>query len=247
MAGCSENKTTIVYYTDNSLDAELMRFCHAKLLEAANGKRIISVSQQPLNFGDNICVGDIGRSHLSLFKQILAGVEQVQTEFLALAEHDCLYTPEHFDWKPPTDDLFYYNVNHYFVQWSGSEIDGLYSYHRRKVLSMMIADTALTIKAAREKVVMIEAGAEIAKGQPGACEFGVCDNRQAYTDFIKVLKDFGKEVGCYRAAAFRTITPQLDIRHRSNFSGMRRGKDRRYDLDYWGDFKKVYEKWQTSE
>jgi hypothetical protein len=86
---------------------------------------------------------------------------------------------------------------------------------------------------------MLEIGAQIRKGQPGACEFGVCDNRVAYVDFLASVKDFGKDIGSYKAEAFRTANPCLDIRHKENFSGNRRGKDRCYELPYWGNFKEV--------
>ena len=62
-------ETTVIYYTDNSIDEKLMKFCQKNILEAAQGKPIISVSQKPIDFGENICVGEIGRSHLNLYKQ----------------------------------------------------------------------------------------------------------------------------------------------------------------------------------
>lgn len=226
-------KTSIVYYTDSALDERLADFCRKKLLDASCGKPIISVSQKQLDFGENVCVGDIGRSHLSLFKQILIGVEKVSTEYVALAEHDCLYAPEHFDWIPPKDDVFFYNVNQWFVDFN----TGMYSYQRRKVLSMMIANTELTLKAAKDKVSMLEIGSKIKKGQPGACEFGVCDNRVAFVDFLASMKDFGKEIGSYRAEGFRTSNPNLDIRHGQNFSGNRRARNRCYTIPFWGNFK----------
>lgn len=230
----SNSELTIVYYTDNASDSELLKFCQNKLIESSEGRQIISVSQKPIDFGFNICVGDIGRSHLSLFTQILRGVEAVKTKYLALVEHDCLYTPEHFNWIPPKDDKFFYNVNHWLVDWQS----GMYSYFRRKVLSMLIANTELTLKAAKDKVSMLEMGALIRKGQPGACEFGVCDDRVAYVDYLASMKDFGKEIGSYRAEAFRTVNPNLDIRHKNNFSGNRRGRSRCYEIPYWGKFAK---------
>jgi hypothetical protein len=246
-------ETTIIYYTDNTLEEGLLKFCQKKLLEAADGKRIISISQKPIDFGENICVGDIGRSHLNLYKQILIGVEKAKTKYIALAEHDCLYVKEHFDYIPPVDDKFFYNVNHWIVRLS----DGKYTFARRKVLSMMIASTELTRVAAIDKVKMIEAGGMIRKGQPGACEFGVCtpqeafvndisvcefgvcDHRVEYLRYLASLKDFGKDIGLRRAIAFRTQIPCLDIRHGNNFSGNRHGNQKCYSIPYWGTFKEV--------
>jgi len=229
---------TVVYYTDNSLkNKEIENLCKRSILNI--GINIISVSQKPIDFGYNICVGDIGRSHLSLFKQILAGVEQVTTKYVALAEHDCLYCKEHFNWIPPRDDIFYYNVNHWLVDWN----TGMYSYVRRKVLSMMVANTALTLQAARDKIKMLSAGALIRKGKAGACEFGVCDNREAFVDELNAIKnmgkDFGKDINQYNAASFKTNTCNIDIRHNSNFSGGKRGKNRCYEIPYWGKFEDI--------
>lgn len=226
---------TIVWYTCNTLDPFLMARCQAELLKAAQGKPIISVSQKPLDFGQNICVGDIGRSHISLFTQILAGAKAATTRFIALAEHDCLYTPEHFDWLPPTDDYFYYNVNHWLADW-GKAQTGIYSYYRRKVLSNLICNRQLLIDAVEQKLSLLNRGAKIKKGQPGACEFGVVGEDKALID---LPDDLGKEANNYKAEAFRTILPNIDIRHDGNFSGGRRTKDKRYYLPYWGSFHAV--------
>lgn len=227
--------TSIVYYTDNFLDEPLATICRERLKEAADGKPIISVSQKPLDFGENICVGEIGRSHLSIFKQVLVGLERVKTKYVALAEHDCLYTKEHFNWIPPEDTKFYYNVHCWFVRPS----DGMYSYFRRKVLSMMIANTELTLNACREKVEILKSGIIIRKGQLGACEFGVCENHKAYVDYIASQKDFGKDIGQYKAVAFGTELPCLDIRHGKNFTGNRKADKRCYELPYWGEFENI--------
>lgn len=242
-----DQSLTIIYYTGNYLKPELEKIAQYYLLRAVEKKKIISVSQKPIDFGDNICVGNIGKSHHSLFYQALKGAEATDTEYIALAEDDCLYTSEHFNYMPPTDDIFYYNTNCWFVQWSGSKIDGMYSYHRRKAMSQLICNREIFIKAVKEKINMIETGFEIRKGQPGACEPGVCDDRKA---FIKAkekwewakFKDVGKE-DKWTALGFRTLNPNLDIRHGNNFSGARRANDRCYSLPYWGEFKKVIEEY----
>jgi len=234
--------TTIIYYTDNTLESLFEKRVQQELIKAAEGKRIISVSQKPMDFGDNICVGDIGRSHHSLFYQALTGAKSADTKYIALAEHDCMYTSEHFNWFPLDDEYFYYNVNHWFVQWTGSNIDGMYSYHRRKCMSNLICNRELFIKAVEEKIKMLETGFEIKKGQPGACEPGVCDNRKAFIEAKRqwaAIKDVGKEK--FSARSFRTVLPNLDIRHGGNFSGMRRAKKRCYSIPYWNDFKSVME------
>ena len=226
---------TIVWYTCNTLDPFLMQKCQEYLLKAAEGKRIISVSQKLLDFGDNLCVGEIGRSHISLFTQILVGAKAATTKYVALAEHDDLYSAEHFNWVPPRDDLFYYNTNHWFVKWGGVD-SGAYSYQKRKVLSNLICNRELLIEAVEEKLAWLKGGAMIRKGQLGACEFGVCTNDRA---FVGVGKDLGKDPKNYRAKEFSTKIPNIDIRHGMNFSGGRKAKQIKYSLPPWGSFHAV--------
>ena len=86
------------------------------LLEVTENKYpIISVSQQPLDFGKNICIGDIGKSKYNLYKQILMGVREIKTKYVALAEDDTLYSPEHFLYRPE-DGVCSYNTNGWFAQ-----------------------------------------------------------------------------------------------------------------------------------
>jgi hypothetical protein len=234
------NNLSIIFYTDNSLDEVFAKRIQKELFKAAEGKRIISVSQKPIDFARNICVGDIGRSHHSLFFQVLTGVKEAKTKYIALAEHDCMYTPEHFNWLPPRDDVFYYNVNMWFVQWN-NKLAGQYSYFRRKTMSNLICSKDLCISAVEEKILMLETGFEIRKGQPGACEPGVCNDRQAFIEAKAQeakQKDLGKE-DKYTAMGFRTTLPNLDIRHGNNFSGNRRTKKIREELPYWGRFSDV--------
>lgn len=231
---------TLIYYTDNSLPEYFVSTIQKHLLRVAGDFPIISVSQKPMNFGTNICVGEIGQSHISLFKQILVGAENAKTDIVFLIEHDCLYAPEHFDFIPKEKNTFYYNLNHWFVQWNKNyKLNGMYSYHRRKCLSQCVGFRDNMIDCLKEKIFMLESGAPLRKGQTGACEPGVCDNRVAFMAELARIKDLGKEGKQWKAERFKTRLSNLDIRHGDNFSGQRRGKKRCYWLPYWGDFKKV--------
>jgi len=167
---------TIIYYTDNSLDERIAKLCRDHLVVAARGKPIISVSQKPINLGTNICIGETGRSHLSMYTQILKGVEAAKTKYISLVEHDVLYSPEHFDWTPPQHDVFYYNQNVWFVKWASGE----YFYQRRRVLSQLICGRDVCLKAIQDKVWMLKHGHMIRKGMAGACEFGVVSDKEAF-------------------------------------------------------------------
>jgi hypothetical protein len=76
---------------------------------------VVSVSQQPIDFGRNICVGAIGRSKYNEYKQILLGVREVTTEYVATVDDDTLYAPVHFEYRPPPG-IFSYETNYWFAQ-----------------------------------------------------------------------------------------------------------------------------------
>jgi hypothetical protein len=222
---------TIVYFTDNCLTEPLASKCREILLRSAWGIPIISVSQQPIDVGRNICVGDIGRSHLSLFKQLALGIEAAATPVVVIAEHDCLYTPEHLNWEPPQLDVFYYNNNQWFAQWGGPH-HGSYTHLRRRVLSQLIVGRDTALRAIRERVELLEAGYTLVKGAAGACEPGCMDGEAFVRDPMN--KDLGKDPTRWKAERFSTHWPNLDIRHGQNFSGRRHGKEECYTLPYWG-------------
>lgn len=240
---------TILYLTDNSLIEPIASRCREILVNEAGDIPIISVSQKPIALGTNICVGEIGRSWLNLYKQMMAGVESVTTRYVSISEHDCLYTNEHFRWIPPRDDTFYYNHNLWLVQWNGNhpELEGMYSrWPKRYALSQLVCSTELLKESLDERLALLEEGYVLAKGLPGAGEFGVNDKiamvrKVAASGSSQQLQGI-VETGMlteYRSEPFRTENPNLDIRHKSNFTGTKRGKNRTYEVSYWGKFSDV--------
>jgi len=101
------NDLTVIYYTNNREKTEFAQRIRETLLEAIDGLPLISVSQKPLDFGENICVGDVGSSAQNVLRQIQIGAMAAKTKFIATAEADCLYPREHFLFRPPTDDQVY--------------------------------------------------------------------------------------------------------------------------------------------
>jgi len=240
-------KKTILYLTENRLDPKIAELCIKYLKIAAGDNPIISVSQKPIDLGINICVGAIGRNWLNIYKQQLEGLKVATTDFVAIAEHDVLYTSEHFDWKPPANDTFYYNYNCWFVEWGGHhpELNGMYSFwnRQRKALSQLICDRKLLIESIEERLVLLEGGLRILRrlGEPGAFPPEVVTAaRIAVSGDCKYLSPYLEEhLRKFKSEVFKTKNPNLDIRHDSNFTGPRRGKLRRYELSPWGEFKNI--------
>jgi hypothetical protein len=100
---------TILYYTSNQEDPGFERKIREDLLSKCGNLPIVSVSQKPIDLGQNICVGDIGFSYKNEFKQILIGAKAATTEYLVFAESDFLYPPEYFSFTPTGGDIYRYD------------------------------------------------------------------------------------------------------------------------------------------
>lgn len=251
--------TTIIYLTDNDLDPKIAEVCKAYLVKAADGKRIVSVSQFPIELGDNICVGDIGRSGLSIDKQIKAGLDVVDTEFVAISEHDCLYSAEHFAWTPPDVNFFWYNVNCWLLQYHSNEhprYDGMFSFYRdRLVQSQLVCGTDALRRAVDEKLAILS-DPSVVEMWPGRSRLGepgtnyMHRSRRLFRDraLLPVWNKVKDYITKYNAKRFATTTPNIDIRHGNNFTGARRGNRRRYALAPWGRMEDIFEnqKWQLN-
>ena len=107
--------STVVYYTSNreteNFEGEIIK----ELLKSSGDLPVVSVSQKPMNFGKNICVGDVGASNINTKKQILLGLAEATTKYVHMAEADFLYPSEYFQFVPSTKDTVYYLDNIYVL------------------------------------------------------------------------------------------------------------------------------------
>lgn len=111
---------TIIYYTSNREDEKFEEKIRQNILEVSD-LPIISISQKPIDFGKNICVGDVGYSYLNAFRQILIGCENAETEYVIMAESDCLYPKfGYFDFSPINPDIIYSYNNTWIMKQSWS-------------------------------------------------------------------------------------------------------------------------------
>ena len=110
---------TVIYYTSNREDEKFEEKIRANLLSVIGDLPLISVSQKPIDFGQNICVGDVGISDANIFRQLMIGCEAAKTPLIATAESDCIYPPTgYFDFVPEDKDMAYRYTNLYVLQMS---------------------------------------------------------------------------------------------------------------------------------
>lgn len=143
---------SLLYYSCHSLPEQRERYFRDELAKlAGNTYPIISVTQKPIEFGENICIGEIGQSHYNYFKQILTGAKAVKTKYIACCEDDTLYSLEHFSHRPSSDKIFAYNESAWFLEGSGSSGAFFWHKYQRGEGYALIAPTALLIAVISER------------------------------------------------------------------------------------------------
>jgi hypothetical protein len=210
---------TVLYYTDNSFKGKLAEAVRSRIKEITDAP-IISVSQEPLDFGRNLCIGKIGRSLQSINKQLLMGLIAVETPYVALAEHDTLYPDKYFDWIPPSRDTFYYADNTIWVVAKKGPQYGQFMTHfsQRPSLESLVCDTDILFRAIERRVKLAESGVDLPRGwqEPG----------YAYED---------EKYEMHSLAA-----PVIDIKHNDNYT-MREGCMTKvfWEAEGWGRFEDI--------
>lgn len=236
------NDLTIIYYTSNFLEKTnpfFLKNTTKQLVKAIGDLPIITVSQKPTTVGDNcknIVLGDIGRSHLNIYKQILIGTKEAKTKYVAMAEDDILYSWEHFHSRlPKADDRFLYDMNKVSLfTWTKEPV---YSYrHNRMVVNQLIAPRDLLVEAMEERFERIEYLTK-STGKP-------------VDAFLKYWGDPGRYerllgVTPRKTDTFMCTNPSIVFSHENAFGYLSQGKKKRLgdlriiELPQWGRAEEV--------
>ena len=132
---------TIIMMTPNLVPKSWAKYHKKKLLEAADGTPIITISAIPLNWGLNLIQKEYGLTNL--YKQLLRGAKTAKTEWIAIADDDTLYPKDHFAFRSK-EPGFYYNLN----RWHLSSWGEPFYFHKPKPGGgLMIATRILVIEA----------------------------------------------------------------------------------------------------
>lgn len=247
---------TLIYYTSNYLEdhnPHFLKNTQEYLLKAAGELPIVIVSHKPTpsvhsdwkGEQTNIVMGDIGRSHLNIYRQILEGCKAAKTEYVAMAEDDILYSYEHFH-SPQIEkeanahkDAFLYDMCKLSIfTWIRP---GLFSFRsKRKVVNQLIAPRQMLIDAMEERFKRLE----------------VLKNEYGW-DEAKIIKYWG-DPGRYedilgvtvrKSVEFYCDNPSIVFSHPEAYGYLTQGKKKRMgdirivELDGWGtaeDMLKLY-------
>jgi hypothetical protein len=107
---------TIFYCSSNKERPEFEKRIIKNILKYSGDIPVISVTQKPIDFGTNICVGDnVGVSGFNFFKQSLIALKNIKTPFALSCEADTVYPPDYFQFIPPREDICYRDKNLYVM------------------------------------------------------------------------------------------------------------------------------------
>lgn len=139
---------TILFISASEMPEWWMQYQISVLLHAAGDAPIVSVTRKPLDLGRNI-LDDGKKSYWNIYMQMLRAARIAQTPFVAMAEDDTLYTPEHFrDFRPPADAVSYDRSRWSLFSW---EPNPIFCLRQRISNCSLIAPRQLLIDALEER------------------------------------------------------------------------------------------------
>jgi hypothetical protein len=211
---------TILYYSSNEESPEFEARIIENLLKNCGDLPIISITHNPMNLGENICVGKVGSSGFNMFRQVLIGCEAAKTKYIISAESDCLYPPDYFTYRPPTEDDCYRNNNLYVM---GHRRDYFY-YKKEGATHSQIIGREFYIN--RLKYLFIDA--------PMWCveEKNFPKERYRKEDVFDSIEYYTTENPVFQ------IKTGKGMRHYTNSERIPI-----YELPYWGSGKDIYKKY----
>ncbi len=214
---------TIILYTANIIPKAFASRCYTQLLKAAQGQKIIVVSQETMEIDEHNIVVTLPRHYLNIYRQALIGALEADTKYIALAEDDVLYSPEHFKHRPKDDSKFAYNLGAWSVFTWGEPI----FTHKGKVrrnLNSLICERELFIEAMQERFRLHPQDKDI--------------DLRIWAEPGKYERQLGVTV--QETEEFYTNPPNIIFSHETelSFAGLgtkkRIGEFRAYDIPYWG-------------
>lgn len=165
----------------------------------------------------------IPRSQAQIYRQVLEGAKQASTQFVAIAEDDCLYHAEHFKFRPKPGH-WGYNMNAWNLYTWGEPLFTYKAPGGRRNLSQLICDRQMLIDHLEERFKLWPDDSKIDKNIFG--EPGKYDNQLGTTP--------------YPSEYFYTNPPNVIFSHQANLQfkglGTRKalGQIRATKIPYWG-------------
>ena len=142
---------TIIYLTANELPQHWMRYQLEVTAAAAGDIPVVAVVRKPVELpaGWGTVMDDGKRGYWNIYQQILRVAKTVTTPFVATAEDDVLYTPEHFrEYRPASDNVAFNRSRWSVFAW---DADPVFSLRQRVSNCAMIASREYLVDCLEER------------------------------------------------------------------------------------------------
>jgi hypothetical protein len=204
-----------IYYSDNRAKQFILDRCKDEIRKNCPYP-VVSVTLKPTDLGTNIVLEGYVRSYPTMVKQIVVALENSKEDVVYFLENDVLYTKSHFDFTPPREDIYYYNVNNY--RWYIKE-DFAITYGGLHSLSALCCYRKTALEHFRKRLAWIEEtgmdkirSREPRWGRKFGYEPGTKEKRKG---------GFSDE----KFEVWRSELPNIDLRHRHCFSAPKTHKE----------------------
>ena len=208
---------SIIYISSNREDKEFENKIIKDILKKKGNIPVYSVTQKPIDFGINKCVGDVGVSGFNFCRQLQMVVEMADTDFVISCEADCLYSPDYFTFIPDDVNAVYRNTNNYVIPYKQNAF-----YSKDSQTAFQIAGRKFLLNRLNY----------LLKNQP---------------QWNIKMKNFPKEIGKPFLENWKTFKTKYACFQIKTGNGMRKqtrhGKDAVLSLPYWGTVQQVKEKY----
>src|SRR3990167_4288544 len=188
---------TIVFLTAGEHPEYWTNFHLQHLLRAIEGYSLITSSFKPLGLPGQEIIQTEPRSHYAMYRQLLRAAKLATTPYVAVAESDTLYSPEHFTfYRPPMDAVAYDMSRWVLFTWRP-----VFSIRRRINNSTMIAPREYLIDALEERY-----------GDNSKCPIDRVGEigRHIHEKALKLKLRKAQQVWCYH--------PSVQLSHENNIS-----------------------------
>lgn len=205
----AKTTTGICYYSDNRPEPSILQPCQRQL-QRADVDELMAVTLAPMpdlthpSAAVTNLVLNLERGYLTMFKQILAGLDALSTDVVFFCEHDVLYHPSHFAYRPARSDRYYYNQH----VWKVDADTGRALFYYCNQTSGLCGDRETLRRHYRRRLELVEA-----HGFTRAMGFEPGTHRRA-----ERVDDLWHET-------WMSAQPNIDLRHGANLTPSRWSQD----------------------
>lgn len=140
---------TVIFLTANKHPDKWKKFHWDTLMTAIEDKPLIIVSRDPIETDGSfkVLLDDRPKSHANMYWQLLQACYRAETEYIATAEDDVLYSKEHFNFYRPPANAVAYDMS----RWSLFTWKPVYNLKQRVSNCTLIAPRKYLIEALEER------------------------------------------------------------------------------------------------